>query len=73
MYLCKYPSTSRMQSTLSTSKPETFRKSCLKFWPEVMTEDEQNIDTQGILKELQTLEPNIPANEVENWIECNKD
>lgn len=62
-----------MQSTLSTPKPETFRKSCLKFWPEVMTEDEQNIDTQEIIKELQTLEPNVPTNEFENWIKCNKD
>ncbi|KAG8283653.1 hypothetical protein J6590_011020 [Homalodisca vitripennis] len=37
------------------------------------TEDEQNNDTQEIIN-LQTLEPNVPANEVEKWItECDKD
>lgn len=60
-------------------KPDTLRKSWRKLWPQVMiendqTEYEQNNDTQEIVKDLQTLEPNIPASEVEKWItECDKD
>lgn len=59
-------------------KPDTLRKSWRKLWPEVMTEIEQTEDgkndTQEIVKDLQTLEPNVSANEVEKWItECDKD
>lgn len=60
-------------------KPDTLRKSWRKLWPQVMTEnehteDEQNNDALEIVKDLQTLEPNVPANEVEEWInECDKD
>lgn len=59
-------------------KPDTLRKSWRKLWPAVMienepTEDGQN-DTQEIVKDLQTLVPNVPANEVEKWVtECDKD
>lgn len=59
--------------------PDTLRKSWLKPLPEVMTENdqtqgEQNNDSQEIVKYLQILEPNVPANEVEEWItEYDKD
>ncbi|VEN43486.1 unnamed protein product [Callosobruchus maculatus] len=60
-------------------KPDTLRKSWRKLWPEVMTEtdqteDQQNNDSQEIVKDLQTLDPNVLASEVEDWItECDKD
>ncbi|KAF2890091.1 hypothetical protein ILUMI_16082 [Ignelater luminosus] len=60
-------------------KPDTLRKSWRKLWPEVMTEsdqieDEQNYDTQEIVKDLQTVQVNVPANEVEEWIaQCDED
>lgn len=38
------------------------------------TQGEQNNDSQEIVKYLQILEPNVPANEVEEWItEYDKD
>lgn len=59
-------------------KPDTLQKSWRKLWPEVMTEsdqieDEQNNDTQEIIKDLQSVQPNFPASEVEEWIvQCDK-
>ncbi|KAL4702320.1 hypothetical protein ACJJTC_006926 [Scirpophaga incertulas] len=60
-------------------KNETLRKSWRKLWPEVMNENDQvdndqNSDTQIIVKEVQTLDPNVTSNEIEEWItECDKD
>ncbi|XP_049843270.1 nascent polypeptide-associated complex subunit alpha, muscle-specific form-like [Schistocerca gregaria] len=60
-------------------KPDTSRNSWRKLGPQVMTEneqteDEQNNDALEIVKDLATLEPNVPASEVEEWInECDKD
>lgn len=59
-------------------KPDTLQKSWRKLWPEVITEsdqieDEQNNDTQEIIKDLQSVQPNFPASEVEEWIvQCDK-
>lgn len=60
-------------------KPDTLRKSWRKLWPNVMNEsdridDEQNNDTQEIVKDLQTVQPNVPASEIEEWIaQCDED
>lgn len=57
----------------------TLRKSWRKFWLEVITEsdlmkDEQNNDSQKIIKDLQSIEPNVLAREFEEWIDlCDKD
>lgn len=37
-------------------------------------EDEQNNNTQTIVKDLQNVQPNVPASEIEEWIaQCDKD
>ncbi len=50
-------------------KPDMLQKSWHKLWPEVMTKkdqikDEQNSNTQWIVKDLQTVQVNIPTCEV---------
>lgn len=59
-------------------KPDTLRKSWRKLWPDVMIEREQiedkENDTQEIIKDIQRVQPNISASEVEEWIaHCDKD
>jgi len=60
-------------------KPYILQKSWRKLWPEVMTEsdqivDEKNNETQEIIKDLQSVQTNVPAGEVEEWIaDCDKD
>ena len=60
-------------------KPDTLRKSWRMLWPEIMDEndrmdDEQNNDTQEIVNDLQSIQPNVPASEVEEWMaQCDQD
>ena len=60
-------------------KPDTLQKSWRKLWPEVMIEseqtgNEQDTDTPEIVNDLQTLQHDIQANDVDEWIaKCDED